>query len=269
VTRVHVEHGVSTDEADITASGPGKGARVEKSPGLAENSIGRQLGAIGDSIANEVSLVAGRVFLFDRLWCLNSGDWGVGSRPSWLGLSGLHLYGSLFENDRLLLLNMLMQRSWGIDGDTRLVTQRNLTSGVLILGDSVDSDGSHGSLELDQGVGAVVLVVGVGLAARTEVNVVADGTLVANAGDVALSRLVLAQRAITEDAKVDLGVTRLLTNGFVDRGEAVSRVVLVGLLGAGRAVVPVGARQTLVAGADDALKVVSISSSRRRICGLG
>jgi hypothetical protein len=118
-------------------------------------------------------------------------------------------------------------------------------------------------------VGAVVLVTGVGLAARAEVNVVTDGTLVANAGNIALSRLVIAQRAITEDAKVDLRVTRQITNSFVDRGEAVSRVVLVGLLDARGAVVPVRARQALVAGADDTLEVVSMCSARRQIYGLG
>lgn len=269
VARVHVEHGVSADEADITASRPGKGAWVEESPGLAEDSVWRQLGTIGNSIANEVSLVAARVFLLDSLGCLNSGNWVVGSRPSWLGLGGLHLYGRLLDNDRLLLLDVLMQRSWGVDGDTRLVTQRNLTIGIVILGDSANSDGANGSLELDQGVGAVVLVIGMGLAARTEVNVVTDGTLVANTSDVALSRLVLAQRAITEDAKVDLRVTRLITNSFVDRGKAVSRVVLVGLLDARGAVVPVGARQALVADADDTLEEVSMCSARRQIYGLG
>jgi hypothetical protein len=36
-------------------------------------------------------------------------------------------------------------------------------------------------------------VIGMGLAARTEVNVVTDGALVSNPSDVALSRLVLAQ----------------------------------------------------------------------------
>lgn len=144
-----------------------------------------------------------------------------------------------------------------------------MASGIVILGDSTNSDGAHGSLELDQGVGAVVLVIGMGLAARTEVNVVTDGTLVANTSNVALSRLAIAQRAITEDAKVDLRVTRLLTNSFVDRGEAVSRVVLVGFLDARRAVVPVGARQAFVADADDALEVVSLCSLRRQVYGLG
>jgi hypothetical protein len=95
-------------------------------------------------------------------------------------------------------------------------------------------------------------------AARTEINVVTDGTLVSNSRDVALSGLILAQRAITEDTKVDLRVARLLTNSFVNRSEAVARVVLVGLLDAAGTVVPVGARQALVAGTDDALEVVSV-----------
>jgi hypothetical protein len=97
-------------------------------------------------------------------------------------------------------------------------------------------------------------------AARTEINVVTDGTLVSNSRDVALSGLILAQRAITEDTKVDLRVARLLTNSFVNRSEAVARVVLVGLLDAAGTVVPVGARQALVAGTDDAL-LASITNS--------
>jgi hypothetical protein len=105
-----------------------------------------------------------------------------------------------------------------------------------------------------------VLVVGVGLAARTEVHVVADGTLVSDPGDVALRRLVLAQYAIAEDAKVDLGLTRLLSDGFVDRGKTVARMALVGFLDASGAVVPVGAGQALVAGTNNALEEVSMSS---------
>lgn len=150
----------------------------------------------------------------------------------------------------------------GFESTTRLVTQRKSARDSVVLGNGADRDGADRGLKLDQGVGAVVLVVGIGLAARAEVNVVTDGTLVSNSGDVSLSRLVLAQWAITEDAKVDLGLTRLLTNSFIDRGEAVAGVVLVGLLDAAGAVVPVGTRQALVAGADNALEVVSMCSDR-------
>jgi hypothetical protein len=192
VARVDVEHGVSADEADITASRPGKGAGVEESPSLAENGVGRQLGTISDRIANEVSLVVGRVLLLGSLWCLNRGDRGVRSGPSGLVLGGLHLYGSLLHDNGLLFLDILMQSS-RVNSLARLVTQGNSARNRFILVDSADRDGADGSLKLDQGVGAVMLVVRVSLAARTEVNVVTDGALVSNPSDVALSRLVLAQ----------------------------------------------------------------------------
>lgn len=53
----------------------------------------------------------------------------------------------------------------------------------------------------------------------------------------------------------------LVTDCFVDRGKAVARMALVGFLDASGAVVPVGAGQALVAGANNALKEISMGSN--------
>jgi hypothetical protein len=113
VASINIEHGVSADEADVTTSWPGKRARVEESPGLAENSVGRQLSTISDSIANKVSLVVIRILFVGSLGHLNGRDGGMRSRPIWLGLGGFHLYGSLLHNNGFLLLGLLMQSSGG------------------------------------------------------------------------------------------------------------------------------------------------------------
>lgn len=60
---------------------------------------------------------------------------------------------------------------------------------------------------------------------------------------------------------MNLGLTRLLTDCFVDRGKAVARMALVGFLDASGAVVPVGAGQALVAGTNNALEEISMSSN--------
>lgn len=61
---------------------------------------------------------------------------------------------------------------------------------------------TDGGLEFDQRVRLVVPVAWMRLAIGTEVRVVTDGTLVADARDVRLSRCTRAERAITEDAVV-------------------------------------------------------------------
>jgi hypothetical protein len=100
-----------------------------------------------------------------------------------------------------------------------------------------------------------------GLAVRAEVNVIADSTLVANTLDVALSRLILAQGAVTENAIVNVHLMRrLVADSFINRSESVARVGLLGARGTGTAVVPVWAAQTLVPGANNAL-VTAITDS--------
>lgn len=93
----------------------------------------------------------------------------------------------------------------------------------------------------------------VSLAICAEVNIVTDGTLVANAGNVALCRLVLAQGAVAKDAIMDLSVTRLVTDSFIDRRKPMARVINRGVGETVETEVPVRASQALVAGANDGL----------------
>lgn len=132
-----------------------------------------------------------------------------------------------------------------------LVTQGNVARGVT--SQSAHGDTTNRGLKLDQGVSAVVSVSRKSLAIGAEVNIITDGTLVADTSDVALSRFVLAKRTITEDTVVDLILTRLLRDSLVKRSESVTRVGVGCVLNALRAIVPVGTRETLVANADNVL----------------
>jgi hypothetical protein len=92
------------------------------------------------------------------------------------------------------------------------------------------------------------------LAVGAEINVIADGTLVANPIDIALGGLVFAQRSITEDAIMDLPIMSLLLGeGFIDWGKSVPGVTLGSIYDAVWTVVPIRAIKTLVAGANNVL----------------
>lgn len=91
------------------------------------------------------------------------------------------------------------------------------------------------------------------LAVGTEVDIVTDGTLVADTGDIALGGLILAEGSITEDTEVNGVLVRVLADGLVDRNKSMARVVLGGIHDAVRAVIPIGTGQTLVAGTNNAL----------------
>ena len=75
------------------------------------------------------------------------------------------------------------------------------TAGGFIYKSDVST--TNWGLELDQGVGLVMLVVRVRFAVCTEVGVMADSALVANPIDVSFARLVVAQWPITKNAMVD------------------------------------------------------------------
>jgi hypothetical protein len=92
-----------------------------------------------------------------------------------------------------------------------------------------------------------------GLTVRAEINVIANSTLVANALNVALGRLILAQGAVTENTIVNVHLMgQLVGDSFIDRSESVARVRLLGKRDTSSAIVPVWAAQTLVAGANNA-----------------
>lgn len=120
---------------------------------------------------------------------------------------------------------------------------------------------TNGGLELDQWVSAIMVVGGKGLAACTEVGIITHSALVANAVDVALGRLVLAKRAITENTIVDFMLTGSLANSIVDWNEAMVGVALRGIHNTLRAEIPIRARQALVTDTNDAL-ITSIADSR-------
>lgn len=117
---------------------------------------------------------------------------------------------------------------------------------------------SDGSLELDQRMSFVVLVIRVCFAVCTKVRIVAHSALVANAPDVRLSGLIIAQRSIAEDAVVNAagcwGHLEVLVHG----NETVAGVNQVLVLEALPAVVPIWAVQALVAHAKDGLSTCQL-----------
>ena len=96
-----------------------------------------------------------------------------------------------------------------------------------------------------------------GLTARTEVGVITDSALVANSVDVTLSRLVLAQWTITEDAIVNFALTSWLTDSLIDLHEPMTRMALRSIQDAIGAEIPIGAGQALVTNTNDALAEIS------------
>lgn len=237
VVRVNVEHRVTTNESNITTHGPAVGSRIVEGPCLGEECVRGELGAIGDSISQEVSLEPSLMEVFRSL-VLDS-----------------------FDFHRCLLHDRKFLRGFSRGGfNNMLVTQDNVAGGVT--GHSAHSDTTNWSLKLDQGVSAVVSVGRESLAIGAEVNVITDGTLVTDTGDVALSRFVLAERTIAEDTVVNLILTRLLPNSLVKRSESVTRVAVGCVLNALRAIVPVGARETLVANADNVLGLILAHSMK-------
>ena len=96
-----------------------------------------------------------------------------------------------------------------------------------------------------------------GLTARTEVGVITDSALVANSVDVTLSRLVLAQWTITEDAIVNFALTSWLADSLIDLHEPMTRMALRSIQDAIGAEIPIGAGQALVTNTNDALAEIS------------
>lgn len=120
---------------------------------------------------------------------------------------------------------------------------------------------ANGLLELDQGVGVIVGISWQGFTVLAEVDIMTNSTLVARSSDEALSRLVLAQGPIAEDAIVNSEIMRAITDSLVDRGKSVAWVIIASIHEAVRAVVPVGAGHTLVASANNALGNSQLTAS--------
>jgi hypothetical protein len=252
VTSVNVEHGVSADKANITAHGPRMRTGVVESPSLSEHSVGGKFGTIRNGIADKVGLEA--------LTHALGGEWLVGGRlkRNWcyfshsrLGLASLNFNRFLLE-DGLLLRRLIDSRDFRARGGSGMITQGDsAVSTIITYGAYCHS--ANGSLELDQGVGLVVVMSGQCLAVGTEIDIVTDGTLVADTGNIALGGLVLAKRSITEDTEVSGVLVRVLADSLVDRNKSMARVVLGSIDDAVRAVIPIGTGQTLVAGTNNTL----------------
>jgi hypothetical protein len=78
----------------------------------------------------------------------------------------------------------------------------------------------------------VVPVAWVGFAVLTEIGVVANSALVANAFDVGQSLLVLAQGTITVNAVVTVAAVERLGQGLINGHEAMARMDVLGILDA-------------------------------------
>lgn len=71
---------------------------------------------------------------------------------------------------------------------------------------------------------AVVGIVRMSFAISTEISIVANGTFITNSFDISRLRCRRAERAITDNATVDLEITMRLRNRSIKRSKAVTRV---------------------------------------------
>jgi hypothetical protein len=141
----------------------------------------------------------------------------------------------------------------------------------MVLSSGSDADVAHRRLELDERMGLVVFIGRVGLAAGTEVEIMADSTLVTSAANIrGPAAGGLAHGAVAADAHMN----RLrceariwgIGKGLVDRGEAVARVDKAGIHYTVSAVVPIRALEALVADASNVL-IQCVSDNPRRLVG--
>jgi hypothetical protein len=134
----------------------------------------------------------------------------------------------------------------------------------MVLASSGNTDVANRRLELDEGMGLVVLVGRASLAVCAEVKVMADSTLVANASDVGGIVLVAgAQGSIAANTHVhrlSTSVRMNISERLIDGRKAVVGVDEGSVDNAFRAVIPIWAVQALVADASDVL-VTAITNS--------
>jgi hypothetical protein len=109
-------------------------------------------------------------------------------------------------------------------------------------------------LELDQGVGLIVVMSRHGFAIRAEVCVVTNSAFVSVAPDVRFAASVRAKRTIAIDAAVNLSSSTKIGDRLVQSRKTMARVNLIGAEDACRAEVPVWAFQALVSHSSDILK---------------
>jgi hypothetical protein len=124
---------------------------------------------------------------------------------------------------------------------------------IVLFAKGSNRDVSDGRLEFDERMGTVVTKGWNSFAIGTEVGIVTDGTLVACTSNVLLMGFTGAERAITVDAKVDLLESAEVGDLFVKGCKPMPGVNLRCAENASRAVIPIGAAQTLVTDAKDVL----------------
>jgi hypothetical protein len=136
-----------------------------------------------------------------------------------------------------------------------MVTHLRHGLAIAVLAHGGDTNVANRSLELDQGMCLVVWVRRARLAPIAEIRVVADGTLVSNALDVAHgSPSRGAERTIAADTKMSLFTCSLrLREGLIDWSKSVTRVNEAGIGHAGVAIIPVRTVKTLVTDTIDVL----------------
>ena len=166
-------------------------------------------------------------------------------------LNWLHINNSLHWVDRVL--------SRCGDGLSRLrtITHSGHSLAVVMLTSGSNANMANRGLELDQRMGLVVGVQGASLAIGTEVEVIADSTLVANATDVSrISTGLSAKWSIAANANVNgLGsASPDVGEMLIDWYKPMVRVNEAGILDAASAVIPVRAVKTLVTNTSDVLR---------------
>lgn len=101
-----------------------------------------------------------------------------------------------------------------------------------------------------------------GFAIGTEVSVVTDSALVADATDVLLASLASTSSSVAPDAEVGGFFESRLLDFLVEFGKAMARMDLRSTLDTGLAVVPVGAAQALVTNTTDMLYKLVLTLDR-------
>lgn len=264
---VNSAHVVAANKLDGASCWPGLGAAVAKDPGLLKDRAGSKYSSIWYCITDKGSdeLAIGlhssllRLKLLGRLFGLNFNFLSL-DLSSWLNLSnGLDLSSSIRRRTSVCLGGLG-------DGTAAAVTHHWHGLAIVMVAHRRNANIADRGLELDKRVGPVVDVGWAGLAAGTEISVIADSALIAVAADV--QRLRGTQRPITVNTVVESGIRNracVVDNRLVDRDEAVAWVDELRIWNAGLAVVPVWAVKALVTNTIDVLVTTITDSLVRNI----
>jgi len=185
MVRVYMSHVVATDKSDRAASRPVLLALVAEGPCLFENMVGGQNSAIRSGLTYKNTLQFS-LRGWGRRW--NRGfllDLGLGSLDGHLG--GTRLRRMDINNRAHRVDGVAANSRHGLSslGSCLAITHFWHALSIGSLTSASDTDGTDGSLELNQGMCLVVSVTRAGLAIGAEIQVVANSTLVSSATDIA------------------------------------------------------------------------------------